>query len=877
MNECWETRVKDEIRRVGPRTAFRNLIAENDALIRGADLDNGRELVSARTAIYTGLVAEWAREQHEGSRYRRPFAVVALGGTGRGEMTPFSDNDFALLFDDALEGNAFLMELQEQVLHSDAFVEEHGFVFQPLPFNLDDATELAEKQLNAFVDMRPVYDPEGLSARFHERIRATFDPFRHFLHVRGFWKGQWEKAASEWERIDRFDIKSDGLRVFLAGIWTLAGKRFDHSHEVYRQLEDPRDLQAYEFLLRIRGFIHSRIKKRSRPLADGAHAEDILTFAEYVSFGEMLGPGVGEEERFAFANEVRARLLAARRRVARFTKTVIEGELLKGREAGPNHPIVYGVGGLRHTRSSDCRTDTEKSRAALALLLASQRYGVAIDTTELQRTFRDAGDWLCPVPELGGLLYEEQGSLADTWEFLAQFDGAEDRLFPGYARFEASVDSRVEEERLWLRGALERQKTRILEKFVKEGRAMLAEAVSSGARSEGGRDVSERLEAARLEADQLAAVKLALKTKRLPLTQDDQELRQRTDVPLMDRLATGMSEIPLERYYDIYRESAEIPEQTLQLVRFLITRRRAFKEFSRDGMNDAAKVEAFAKLCETEAQLRMLFVFTCADRSQWHSERTDPARWFNTRELYGKTLAYFQKSGDPTRYLDTSGYAPDDLRILKDFGVDFFTGIYRQYANRFGSHLLRMAEEPWSNGPKVSVLRDGGSTILGVAARDFRGLAACITGALSEQNVQIRQAHFFSATIYGLVMDFFHIDSGDKAAGSELAAAVEESIRSRRHIDEGDASAVPRLNGETTLQEWRPGQYCLRHETANDARGLVYALCYHVFRHLRGNIFGLVAHATRGSAYISVYLNLPPDLSFPAAKDLVATQFQVIG
>lgn len=875
MNADAESRVKDEIRRVGPRTAFRNLIAENDALIRGADLDNGRELASARTAIFTGLVADWAERQHQGSRYKRPFAVVALGGTGRAEMTPFSDTDFALLFDDALEGNAFLMALQEQVLHSDTFAEEHGFSFQPLPFNLDDATELEEKQLNAFVDMRAVYDPEGLSARFHERIRATYDSFRHFLHVRGFWKGQWEKAASEWERIDHFDIKSDGLRVFLAGIWSLAGKRFVHSREIYQRLDDPRDLQAYEFLLRIRGFIHSRVKRRGRPLADGSHPEDILSYPEFNSFGEMLGAQASEEERFNFANDVRTRLLAARRRVARFTKSVIEGELQAGREVGPGHPIVYGVGGLRHTRSGVCTKPVDKSRAALSLLLASQRYGVAIDTTELQRTFRNAGDWLCPVPELGELFYEEQGSLADTWTFLAQFDGAEDRLFPGYARFEASLDGRVDAERCWLRGALERQKTRMLETYVREGRTMIAEAVSSGGRTETGREVSERLEAARLDADQLAAVKLALKTKRLPLTPDDLELRRRPGVPLMDRFATGLSEIPLERYYDLYRDTAAMPDVMLRLVRFLIANRRAFKDYSLDGMNDAAKVEAFARLCETEAQARMLFVFTCADRSEWHSERTDPERWFNTRELYGKTIAFFQKAaGDPTRFLDGSGYAPDDLRILKDFGVDFFTGVYRQYANRFGSHLLRMAEDPHSNGPKASVLRDGGSTILGVAARDFRGLAACITGTLAEQGVQIRQAHFFAATIYGLVLDFFHIDPGAKGAGPELAAAVEESVRRRRHIDESDAAAVPRLNGVTTLQEWRPGQYCLRHETSNDTHGLVYALCYKVFRYLRGNIFGLVAHATRGSAYISVYLNLPSDLRFPMAQELVETEFR---
>src|SRR6185503_1075937 len=116
-----ETRVRDEIHVAGPQAAFQRLIAENDALIRSPELGNGRLIASARTAIYTGLVHEWAEEQQRVFSYDKPFAVVALGGTGRAEMSPCSDNDFAFLFEDALEGNPFLLELQRQVLHSDDF------------------------------------------------------------------------------------------------------------------------------------------------------------------------------------------------------------------------------------------------------------------------------------------------------------------------------------------------------------------------------------------------------------------------------------------------------------------------------------------------------------------------------------------------------------------------------------------------------------------------------------------------------------------------------------------------------------------------------------------------------------------------------------
>jgi general secretion pathway protein A len=85
------------------------------------------------------MVGEWAGEQQRAFGYDKPFAVVALGGTGRAEMAPRSDNDFAFLFDDALEGNPFLLELQRQVLHSDDFENRHGFSCLALPFSLEDA------------------------------------------------------------------------------------------------------------------------------------------------------------------------------------------------------------------------------------------------------------------------------------------------------------------------------------------------------------------------------------------------------------------------------------------------------------------------------------------------------------------------------------------------------------------------------------------------------------------------------------------------------------------------------------------------------------------------------------------------------------------
>jgi hypothetical protein len=866
-------RVKEEVQRAGPPAAFQRLIAQNNDWIRRPDLDHGRQIASARTAVYTELVRAWAEGQQRARGYDKPFAVVALGGTGRAELAPCSDLDFALLFDDAIEGNAFLLELQRQTLHSEEFKRSHEFTFRALPFSLDDVPMLVGKQLNAFLDMRPVYDPSGLAEVFRERIRSTFDPFEHFLHVRGFWKDQWERAADETERLDRFDIKNDGLRLFLAGIWTLAGKHFVHSHDIYQSLDDPRDLEAYDLLLRIRSFVHLHHTEPMRSLHDGSHSEDVLSFDDFYAFGDWLGPDADERARFEFANHVRARLLAARRRVARFARSVIGRELKRGREVSPGNPIVYGVDGLYHAASSGCRLPRDKSRAALSLLLASQRYGVPVDASELEGTFRDAGDWLVRTPELSALFYEQRGSLAESFAFLSQIEGAQDRLFPGYAKFEASLDARVMAERKSLRGALERRKINLLEHSLRQGRDQLAGAISASRLAYSNPRVSAGIEAALLDPDHLAAVKLALKTKRLPLTADDLAMRADDTLPLHERFSSGFSEISFSDYYQPYAAESDFPQDTLRLVEFLVAHRRAFKERAESGLNDTTQVEEFVRLCGSEDRLRALFVFTCADRAEWESEEIDPARWFNTRELYAKALMRFRPAADSSRVVKAAGYSPEQLAILKDFGDDFFAGNYRQYANRFGVHLLRLAEEPDTSGPRAGILREGASLIVGVAARDYRGLAATISGALWHHGINLRQAHLFSAMHHGLALDFFHLAPREGPLPSDLARFVEEAIQQRLFIADGDESKLPRICGTGSIREWRQGLFCLRFETTEEAGGLVYALTYKIYRHLRGHLFALTAHAVRGRAFVSVYHTLPDDLTLEQAQTIVTREF----
>ena len=885
MNGGAAGRVLEVVRQFGPLAAFRRLMDENDALIRSADLDHGRAIVRSRTAIYTTLIGHWAAEQQRLSGYDKPFAVVALGGTGRGEVTPCSDLDVAFLFDDALEGNLFLLDIQRRTLHTDEFLQQHGFGFTPLPFGLDDVPELAEKQLNSFLDMAPVFDPYGLTQLFRERIRATYDPFEHFLHVRGFWKKHWEAAAAVSENLSCFDIKNDGLRLFLGGVWTLAGKDFSHSHEIYAGLADPRDVAAYEFLLRIRSWVHLRRAPESPNLL-GNHPQDVLDFDDFCSFGEMLGQEADETARFEFATMVRARLLSARRRVAVFARGVIERELRNGRLVPAEDVILLKTGGLQHGKARLGRPPHAKSRAALTMLLVAQRYGVPVDSSELQTTFCNAGDWLERVPELSTLFYETRGSLADTIEYICQLDGAAERLFPGHGRFEASLDERVMIERTSLRGAWVREKLRALDCCLAHGNEQQATATSSW--NPLNADLCEMVAnaSALLDADQLAAVKLALVTKRLPLTPDDEIARNSAALPLHERNASGFSGIPLADYYAPFVSEAGFSPETARIAEFLVTHRRTFKLRAESGMNDRQQVADLVRLCGDEPTLRTLFVFTCVDhlmgmppevmttgvpeRQDWWLQASDPARWFNTRELYIKALTTYHPEifPDPALALRAAGYVAEEQEILRDFGADFFSGLYGRHARRFGSHLLQLADEP-QTGPKAAMLRDGGTMLLGLAALDFRGLAACISGALWEQHITLRQAHLFCAANHQLALDFFHLVQGSQALPADLPRIIEHAIRHQLHINDADEALLPALDTRPTLDATPSGNCRLRYETTSDTGGLVYALSFKVFRHLGGSIHCLTANTARGRAYITVIHSLPPGCSLAAARKII--------
>ena len=69
------TRIRKLLQSEKPSEIYKSLIAENNTAAQSSDLDNGRQLVTERTALYTELVRHWAQEQQKSLNYQQAFAA----------------------------------------------------------------------------------------------------------------------------------------------------------------------------------------------------------------------------------------------------------------------------------------------------------------------------------------------------------------------------------------------------------------------------------------------------------------------------------------------------------------------------------------------------------------------------------------------------------------------------------------------------------------------------------------------------------------------------------------------------------------------------------------------------------------------------------
>src|SRR5262249_18263824 len=133
--------------------------------------------------------------------------------------------------------------------------------------------------------------------------------------------------------------------------------------------------------------------------------------------------------------------------------------------------------------------------------------------------------------------------------------------------------------------------------------------------------------------------------------------------------------------------------------------------------------------------------------------------------------------------------------------------------------------------------------------------------------------HFFSAMNYHLALDFFHLAPGERSIPADLARIVERAVRNQLHIAAADEAGLPRIGSAVVLQPARPGHFRSRCQADRDTGGLIYALCWKLFHHLRADIHALNASATRDGTFITIYHSLPESMSLEEAHRIISSVF----
>lgn len=263
------------------------------------------------------------------------IAIVATGGYGRRELSPFSDVDIAFIpsaedqpYVDVLVKEAFQLIMDIFQDHSNLHV---GYAYRPL----SDCPRLDHETKTSLLDMRLVAGAEYLIAQMRRELLR-------FLDVVSFLQEKTEERRLLFHRFRSGlyslepDLKegSGGLRDLHSAMW-MAQVMFRVPHEevlhemIRRGVIAPRDyqnlLQARERLWRIRNWLHLTANKKNDVLVSDVHdriARD---------FGYAEGEGGEKLPSARFMADYYATAETVNRFSRKVAKRFLEGTLNLGR------------------------------------------------------------------------------------------------------------------------------------------------------------------------------------------------------------------------------------------------------------------------------------------------------------------------------------------------------------------------------------------------------------------------------------------------------------------------------------------------------------------------------------------------------------------
>ncbi|MBM3854601.1 MAG: [protein-PII] uridylyltransferase, partial [Verrucomicrobia bacterium] len=230
--------------------------------------------------------------QKAGGSAPSPVALVALGGYGRGELSPLSDVDVMFLFP-TKTNPAEAKPLQEHLTNEILYILwDCGLKVGHSTRTIDDAFAQARKDIltkTALLEARRIAGSEKLYATFSQAYRsyyATENP-RDYIAARLDDQDNRRKKFSNTVFNQEPDIKSGvgGLRDYQNAVW-MARVKLDIATidelaaQNYLRADDLEAFQrAYDFLLRVRNELHFI----------SARATDVMSLDLQPRLAEALG------------------------------------------------------------------------------------------------------------------------------------------------------------------------------------------------------------------------------------------------------------------------------------------------------------------------------------------------------------------------------------------------------------------------------------------------------------------------------------------------------------------------------------------------------------------------------------------------------------
>ncbi|MDP3882263.1 MAG: hypothetical protein Q8Q31_05290 [Nanoarchaeota archaeon] len=836
-----EDSIRSSIKQQGRAATFHHFSALNNADFLDIDLFNGRKIAQGRTKLHELIIEDWFLSFLARHEYERPVALIMHGGSGREEMVLYSDVDVDFLFDgDVSENNPFIKSLVEEMypqpgLQIGNFEKECGFAMHCQQRNFDDLRDPVKfnaRQINSFLDARPVYDPQGILPQALEVVKNHSSHFEQFVHNLHLWEEICEKFPHSWDNLHEFNIKEGrgGLRQVQSAMRIPFIERWISVSQAYKEIADshPDFMESVDLMIKIRGWLHARRERVRRIEARENNKApcsvnsqylkkvDTLSYEDYQAFGDHFGA------------EAQERYLHARRII----ETTSEARVGAARKRGCQHGrLTLGLQGL-YVHVAPKRE--ERMSELFELLRASQSKDLPIDISELHEKFMGMRSSRGSLPEFAELFYIP-GKLSQSLEVLARLNLYND-LLPGSREWEASSAQKGHRGQFLTSTAFARQKVATYEEIKAVDESSLPPV-----------DVSLPKITKELPSEVEAAVLLAFLTKRLPQKTKTSPREYLSQLPGFTERTTDIASCILENHDFLLREVGT-------------------------HLNSPAFAEQVAKRFPSADHFKALYLFSRIDQAK----KDETAHlWPMVDELYPKVLASFLSEDERSRAMRNLqpklganiAFEEEDLPLVEDLGRDVLEGRYGHLAV---SWIPKFGKVRDSGEPIVDLARVDSGFELRVACQDYKGLMAVISGQCLEFNADIRQVYAYTLPQHGLVFDVFTLaPSADKIKRDTFLLDLKKAISSRIFIGRDPYKILHGLEREVCVDDMEDGGLLRLSLKATENRiGVLFASTYLLYRELGANIYAAKVFVDERGATNSIFFKPGEGIDFYLASEL---------